>query len=535
MNRKVPHMGVIITSIILIIFIIFLIYATKNPSDISNTDIIEVEYTPSNELFEKYTPSNEIIEFTDSEILNSLVNQIESNQGDIIRVKKLPYQIEFNVESNQYIATHVSEYNKEMENEFKRPIIQVELIPNSRNQSIIESETISLLKLLAPTISNKQAQMLIDGEEEKINIADSSDATISVDIGETEQGNKKHITVTREYNEFIDDSENPLTESRQPVGMRFSVNYKNGEYSNYTPNLWLNQFISDMESIFNWNLDIDNVYNVYDSLYIGSIHLLPDELNDGYTKEIEINVSSDEDSFKSGLAIPSVSVRIDREWQSDDEKKDILTNIIRALDKDISNADIEAMYNHIVATEELSDNTFYGFEDVNIKNFKVSQGTSGIRLKKIFMEEIVDLPLYNLAGFSDWIKEEDTLFDELITRDEIKDLNKYYDEKSYSYTSHSNSTYASNSNSSPTSSDSTLNDTIRAGMVAVVRDTVAQREGLSGIKWPMGFGDYNIKEIAPDMFTTQGQFNHGGYIYNFELIIMMRPDTSGRIEFYNVY
>lgn len=80
-----------------------------------------------------------------------------------------------------------------------------------------------------------------------------------------------------------------------------------------------------------------------------------------------------------------------------------------------------------------------------------------------------------------------------------------------------------------------IDEDIKTALVVVTQKAVRENEGLSDISWPWGHDDYNIKELAPEMYSTQGTFEHKDIIYNFELIIIMREDMTGYIYFYNVY
>ncbi|MGV3003854.1 hypothetical protein [Aerococcus urinaeequi] len=84
-------------------------------------------------------------------------------------------------------------------------------------------------------------------------------------------------------------------------------------------------------------------------------------------------------------------------------------------------------------------------------------------------------------------------------------------------------------------SSKVIDDDIKTALVVVTQKAVRENERLSDISWPWGHDDYNIKELAPEMYSTQGTFEHRGLIYNFELIIIMREDMTGNIYFYNVY
>ncbi|WP_168164948.1 hypothetical protein, partial [Globicatella sp. HMSC072A10] len=78
-------------------------------------------------------------------------------------------------------------------------------------------------------------------------------------------------------------------------------------------------------------------------------------------------------------------------------------------------------------------------------------------------------------------------------------------------------------------------DNIYPAIVSVVKQAVEHNERITGAKFPWSYDDYNINSLGGDMYNTTGQFSHNGFTYTFELIIFMRPDTSGRVEFYNVY
>ncbi|MBA5746433.1 hypothetical protein ACUW9Z_000732 [Aerococcus sp. 150760007-1] len=111
-------------------------------------------------------------------------------------------------------------------------------------------------------------------------------------------------------------------------------------------------------------------------------------------------------------------------------------------------------------------------------------------------------------------------------------------DKTSNYSSTSEPSYSEgtyNDFSSYNESIKVIDEDIKTALVVVTQKAVRENEGLSDISWPWGHDDYNIKEIAPEMYSTQGTFEHKGIIYNFELIIIMREDTTGYIYFYNVY
>ena len=126
------------------------------------------------------------------------------------------------------------------------------------------------------------------------------------------------------------------------------------------------------------------------------------------------------------------------------------------------------------------------------------------------------------------------------SKTKTKEEQKIKEKNSSDISSNKTSNYSSTS--APSYSEGTYNESIKVidediktALVVMTQKAVRENEGLSDISWPWGHDDYNIKEIAPEMYSTQGTFEHKGIIYNFEIIIIMREDMTGYIYFYNVY
>lgn len=472
-----------------------------------------------------YSNDRQVIEYTDNEIVNRIVNELgNQNNAVVTQVKKLPYAIEFRVNSTPYRVTYITEHNKELETEIDKPLIRIERLEGNSNwyeKSEMDDDAIKLVNILAPSLTKHQINQLIN---KKVDLTTQSVEFDNLSELDFSRQPKKIITLTKEYGGFIDDSENPLSETKQPNRL-FSLNYKQGEYTKYIPNVWINQLVSEMNDVFGWGISVDEVYKSKYS-YLDELYLLPNRLNDGYTEYIEIKTSGFYDRLENEVSVPSIAINVERVWQSEDEKYEILSNIVKILEPSLTTDQLEKVNANLNLMEKN--------EEIKIGQLEIYQEENSLQFRKLFTEEMSSGSLYNLAGKDLWGTQEELIYEDLVKIDEASYPHKYFEEESH-VTSNYIPSKKTSSSSSTSPSSSGVNDTIKAGIVTVVQSTVAQREGLSGIDWPWSFNNYNIKEIAPEMYTTQGQFNHGGYIYNFELIIMMRPDTSGRIEFYNVY
>lgn len=109
------------------------------------------------------------------------------------------------------------------------------------------------------------------------------------------------------------------------------------------------------------------------------------------------------------------------------------------------------------------------------------------------------------------------------------------EEKTYSPPVNKQETKPANDAPSEFYNNDNISENIYPAIVTVVKQAVEQNEGITNAKFPWGYEDYNINSLGGDMYNTTGQFSHNGYTYAFEMIIFMKPDTSGRVEFYNVY
>ena len=483
----------------------------------------------------------EFIAATDREKLvgDSLINKLltsemnpEYKEGYFV---KLPYGVRNQNKRYDYEITHITPYNKEVENEYERPFFQVTLIEDVLDEEEIERFLNTFLRLLAPSLKSYQISNVWEGDSIPLRGEGSPVITYTV-ISDESTGKSKHI-IKRTYGEFVDESKNPFGLDNQPIDRPYSLNYKKGDVTNYSPSLWVNQLVYDLDKKFEWDLSEENLTTRED--WKNEITVSPDPTNEEANKFV---ISSEETSFGEKIddlefAIPRVEVTIDRPFGSEEIDTKTVARVLRVLDPDVSPFTIDSINDYIATNSEVYSSEREEFEERD--GFSVSLDNGDIEIRKTLENPLLENQIYNVAD-AEYYEVTDNLYDELLEEEEVEEEDSS-DTSSYDLYSYSGSSTPSYSNdtddgySSYGQSSSGLNEDIKAALVTVTQRAVQQNEGFSGISWPWGFSDYNIKELAPDMYSTQGTFEYNGATYNFELIIMMRPDTSGEIHFYNVY